>query len=123
MLECKGKKRVSGKNGDVFAEDSVVSGLPAAEIVVVDAREVVVDQRHGVEHFDGASCRHSDGGFASDELASGEAENGSDAFASGEEGVAHGFVDLERFLERNGQVQGFVDGLGFTDNVRREVEG
>lgn len=123
MLECKGKKRVSGQNGDAFAEDFVVRGFPAAEIVVVDAREVVVDQRHGVEHFDGAGCRHSYGGFASDELASGEAENGSDAFASGEERVAHGFVDLEWFLERNGQVQGFVDGLGFTDNVRREVEG
>ena len=123
MLEGKGKKRVSGQKGDVFAEDFVVRGFPAAEIVVIDAREIVVDEGHGVEHFDGASCRHSDGCFSSDELASGDAEKGPDPFASGEERVAHVFVDLDWFLERNDQVQGSVDGLGFTDYVRHEVEG
>lgn len=63
-----------------------------------------MDQRHGVDHLDGASSRHSDGFFSSDELASGDAENGSDSFSSGEERVTHGFVDLEWLTERHGGV-------------------
>ena len=82
-----------------------------------------MDQRHGVDHLDGAGRRHGEGLFPADELAGGDAEDGPDAFAAGEEGVAHRLVDLERLPEGDGGVQGSVDGVGFAEDVRHEVEG
>ena len=71
----------------------MVGGFSTAEVVVVHAREVVVDERHGVDHLDGAGG--GEGGFlvAAYELAGGDAEQGADPLAAGEEGVAHGLVD------------------------------
>ncbi|KAJ4913912.1 Uncharacterized protein Rs2_08533 [Raphanus sativus] len=37
--------------------------------------------------------------------------------------VAHRLVDLERLAERHGGVEGSVDGLGFAEDVRHEIEG
>jgi hypothetical protein len=54
-LEGEGLERVAGEDGDGFAEDDVAGGLAAAEVVVVERGEVVVDERVGVEHLDGGA--------------------------------------------------------------------
>ena len=51
-LVGKGLERVAGKDGGGFSEGDVAGGLAAAEVVVVERGEIVVDERVGVEHFD-----------------------------------------------------------------------
>ena len=60
-MEGKGLEGIAGEDGDRVAEDLVAGGLTAAEIVVVEGREVVMDERVGVEHFDGGA--ELDGGL------------------------------------------------------------
>jgi hypothetical protein len=52
-LEGAGLQRVAGQDGDGLAEDHVTGGLAAAQVVVVQSRQVVVDERVGVEHLEG----------------------------------------------------------------------
>ena len=52
-LEGAGLQRVAGQNGDGLAEGHVAGGLAAAQIVVVQGGQVVVDERVGVEHLQG----------------------------------------------------------------------
>ena len=54
-LVGEGLERVSGEDGDGFAENDVAGGLAAAEIVVVERRQIVVDERIGVQHLDGCA--------------------------------------------------------------------
>jgi hypothetical protein len=101
----------------------VARGLSAAEIIVVHARKVVVDQRHGVDHLHSASREHGHAFGATDELAGGDAEDGADSLATGKEGVAHGLVKLMGLFQRNGGVEGLVDGINFLGYVIFETEG
>ena len=54
-LEGEGLEGVAGEDGDGFAEDDVAGGLAAAEVVVVEGGEVVVDEGVGVEHLEGCA--------------------------------------------------------------------
>ena len=53
-LEGQRLQRVAGQDGGGLVELLVTGGLAAPEIVVVHGRQVVVDQRIGVQEFDGA---------------------------------------------------------------------
>ena len=46
-------QRVAREHGDAFAEHFVVGRTTAAQVVVVHARQIVVDERVGVNAFDG----------------------------------------------------------------------
>ena len=50
-----GLQRVAGEDGDRFAERHVAGGLAAAQVVVVERGQVVVDQRVGVQHLEGCA--------------------------------------------------------------------
>ena len=52
-LEGAGLQRVAGQDGDGFAKGLVAGGLAAAQVVVVQGGQIVVDQRIGVEHLQG----------------------------------------------------------------------
>ena len=88
-LEGDGEERVARKNGDSFPEGLVASGAAAAEIVIIHARQIVVHERVGMNAFDGAGERQSGFGLATTGLRGGEAEDGTEALAAGEEAVAH----------------------------------
>jgi hypothetical protein len=95
-LEGEGLEGVAGEDGDGFAEDDVAGGLAAAEVVVVEGGEVVVDEGVGVDHLEG--CAESIGSGwevagACDHASGFHAEDGAEALATGEGGVAHGAVD------------------------------
>ena len=55
-FESEGEQGIAGENGGGFAEFLVARRLAAAQIVVVEGRQIVVNQRVGVDEFDGA-CR------------------------------------------------------------------
>ena len=63
-LESQGQQRVAGQNRRRFAERLVTGGPAAAHVVVVHGRQVVVDQRIGVHHLDGAGRRQGRRGRA-----------------------------------------------------------
>jgi hypothetical protein len=74
----------------------VTGGLAAAEVVVVEGGEVVVDEGVGVEHLQGcAEVGYSFGvGFGACDHACGlHAEDGAEALAACEGAVTHGAVD------------------------------
>ena len=53
-FEGLGEQGVAGEDGDGVAEFLVARGLAAAEVVVVESGEIVVDEGIGVDEFDGA---------------------------------------------------------------------
>ena len=108
------QQRVARQHRDAFAKDLVVGRFAAAEIVIVHRRQIIVDERIGVDALNGAGKRHGVG-FASTAGRSGrEAERGAHPLATGKERIAHGFVDgggpgffgRQEFIERG------VDGFG-----------
>ena len=100
-FEGEGLEGVAGEKGDGFAVDLVAGGDAAAEIFVIHAGEVVVDEGVGVEALDGGGGEEGGGaGGAASTAGRGTsfggsgAEEGSEALAAGEEAVAHGGVEL-----------------------------
>jgi len=93
--ELKGErlKGVAGEEGDGFAIDFVAGGDAAAQVVVIHARQVVVNEGVGVEAFDGGGGQ--EGGLArrAAGCGGGGTEDGAQAFAAGEQAVAHGGVE------------------------------
>ena len=108
------QQRVARQHGDAFAEHLVVGRLAAAEIVVVHRRQIVVDERVGVDALDGARQRQGVGFASAAGCRRGEAKRGAHPLAAGEERIAHrlvdgrgpGFVAGQEFIERG------VDGFG-----------
>ncbi len=88
-----GQKAVTREYSNGFAIDAVVCWATPTEIIVVHAGEIVVNQGVGVNAFDGASGGNSDGLVSSNSPSGGEAEDGTQAFASCEKTVAHGSVN------------------------------
>ena len=94
-VEGEGLEGVAGEDGGGFAEDDVAGGLAAAEVVVVEGGKVVVDEGVGVEHLEGGAevgCAFGDFAGACDHAGGFHAEDGAEAFAAGEDAVAHGAV-------------------------------
>ena len=54
-LEGAGLQGVAGQDGGGLVEGAVARRLAAAQVVVVHRRQVVVDQRIGVQHLDRGS--------------------------------------------------------------------
>jgi hypothetical protein len=59
-----GQKAVTCEDSDSFAIDAVVCGSTPTEIIVVHARQIVVNEGVGVNAFDGASGWNCKGLFS-----------------------------------------------------------
>ena len=92
-FEREREKSITRKNCRGFAELFVGSGLAAAKIVVVERGEIVVDERVGVNEFDGASGIVRGCDVRIEDASGFEAQNWADAFTAGEDAVTHGLVD------------------------------
>ena len=76
------QKAVAREQRLAFTENLVVCGLAAAHVVVVHAGQIVVDQRIGVHHFDGAGKRHRFLLRAAAQLAELERQHGAHALSA-----------------------------------------
>jgi hypothetical protein len=56
-LECEGEQRIARENRHGVAEDLVVGELAAAVVVVIERRQIVVNQRVGVDELERAGRR------------------------------------------------------------------
>ena len=96
-FEGAGLQRVAGEDGDGFAEGHVAGRLAAAQVVVVEGGQVVVDERVGVQHLEGrAEAFNAAGQRACDGDGGLHGENGAQPFAAGKDRVAHGAVNRRR---------------------------
>ena len=71
-----GEETIASKYGHRFAENAVVSWATAAEVVVIHARKVVMDQGVGVDAFDGTSGGEGEGFRTTGGPGGGQAEDG-----------------------------------------------
>ncbi len=95
-LEGEGLEGVAGEDGGGFAEDDVAGGLAAAQVVVVECGEVVVDEGVSVDHLEGRAevgCAFGNFSGTCDHAGGFHAEDRAEAFAAGEDAVTHGAVD------------------------------
>ena len=87
-------QRVSGEDGVGLPKHLVARGFSAAKIVVIHAREIVVNQRVCMQHFNaaggGQGCRAVSAGY----LAEFYQQQRTYSLSSGKKGVAHGVQKL-----------------------------
>ena len=91
-----GLEGVAGEDGGGFSEDDMAGGLAAAEVVVVERGQIVMDERIGVQHLDRCGEFFDAVGWlrgARDHAGGLDAEHRAEALAAGEDAVAHGAVD------------------------------
>jgi hypothetical protein len=114
-----GLQGIAGQDGDGLAKGHVAGGFAAAKVVVVEGGKVVVDERVGVEHFDGcAEPLNAARQFARNGHGCLHGQHRPQTLAAGKGGVAHGAVDRgghgigagKQFLQRAvGQLRALLD--------------
>jgi hypothetical protein len=93
QLERKRLQRIADEQRGRFVIFDVHGRLAAPQDVVVHARQVVVDERVGMDHLDCASGDLEAFGSGADQLARAEAKQRTDALAAFEGRVAHRIVE------------------------------
>jgi hypothetical protein len=91
---------VTGKNRAGFIEFFVGGRLAATQIVVVHCRQIVVNQRIGVDQLNRAGSAVSLLGLAAERFARGVGQQRTHAFAAIHHAVAHGLVKARQFRQR-----------------------
>ncbi len=93
-LQC-----IAGQYRDGFPKNHVTSRTSAAQIVVVERRQIIVDEGIGMQHFErGSQIVDAGRQRAGHHAARLPAENRAQAFAARKHTVTHGFVDGNRML-------------------------
>jgi len=81
-LKRQGEQSIAGEDCGGFAKLFVARGLSAAEVIVIQSRQIVANQRIGVNEFDGASRIHSRAGVRVKNARRLKAQNGLNAFVA-----------------------------------------
>ncbi len=89
-LEGERQQRIARQYRHGVAEDFVTGGPAAPQVVVVERRQVVMNQRIGVHQFKRAGRVLHARGAVGNGVGGGHAQDGADALAAGEQAVAHG---------------------------------
>mmetsp|Transcript_2405 Transcript_2405/g.5626 ORF Transcript_2405/g.5626 Transcript_2405/m.5626 type:complete len:292 (-) Transcript_2405:196-1071(-) len=122
VFECEREECIARENGHVFTVNLVARRRAAPEVVVVQARQIVVDQTHRVDHLQGARGRH---GLPQQsivphglvlvavrfvhELECRDAECWSDPLTASEQSVSHCLVNDFGVRFRHSGIEGLVD--------------
>ena len=91
-------ERIAREDRHGLAKNFVARGHPSAQIVIVQRRKIVVDERVCVNHFDGARKRQQHSSSASHTLPGSQNKNGPDPLASRKHGITHSTVNRRGFL-------------------------
>ncbi len=106
-----GEQRVAGEQRDPLAERDVRARAPAPLVVVVHRRQVVVDEREGVDELERRRRGERVVDRASVRLGDGEAEHGPHALASGLERVAQRLLEPAELGSERERAQIRLDGV------------
>ena len=88
-LEGHGEQGIACENGDGIPEDFVIGRLPAAKVVVIEGRKIVMDEGIGVHHFQSARGRQGRAKRAADGAGGFQTKDRPDTFAASKQAVAH----------------------------------
>jgi len=88
-----GEEGVANEDSHAFAVDFVRGGATTTEGIIIHAGEVIVDEGIGVHDLDRAGGGEGIFSFASTSFGGGEGEDGAEAFATCEDGVAHALMN------------------------------
>ena len=104
-----GQERVAREDRDVLAVRDVRARASAAQVVVVQGREIVVDEAERVHELERAGGREQLLGIAAERLAGREAEHGPDPLAAAEERVADRLGEPAQLLGQRESGQPLLD--------------
>jgi hypothetical protein len=118
------KQGIAGEDSNAFPEHFVIGGFATTKIIVIHGRQVVVDQRIGMNTFDRAGQGHGVSLGASASSGGGQAQSGAHSFSSRKEGVPHGLMDRCRAGGRWRQkaIQRAIDRFGAGDKEVLQIE-
>jgi len=88
------EQTVPRQDGLAFAKGYVAGGLAPPEIVIVHGREIIVDERIGVDVLEGNGAGNRRFSGSAQDLGREHAEHGADPFATGFQAVPHGLAHL-----------------------------
>ena len=95
---------VSREDGDGLAKRLVAGGPSAAQVVVIERGQVIVDERVGVQHLKGrAKLFHAQRNAAGNHARGLHAKDGPQALAAGEHAMPHGLMDGRGILRWRGE--------------------
>ena len=92
-----GQQRVAGEDADRLAVDDVRRLASAPQVVVVDGREIVVDQRIGMDQLQRADGHEQRLDVGAAGLGGCHGQDRADAFSAAEDRIAHRVVDARRW--------------------------
>ena len=93
-LEGGGEQSIPRQDGGGLSVNFMVGGPPPAQVVVVHAGQIVVDQGVAVQHLDGSRKGFGCGGIAPQHVAYAEHQNRPHPFAAAHQAVAGRLTDL-----------------------------
>ena len=71
----------------------MIGGLSTSQIIIVHGGQVVVNQRHGVDHLQGDCSRHGNFFGTTKHFTGRQTQDGSDTFSSRHQRISHRFRD------------------------------
>ena len=101
----------------------MVRGPTPPQVVVVHGRQVVVDQRHRVDHLQGDGGGNGELRVLTGQFAGRQAQNRPQALTAGQQGVAHRLPQGFRPLRGQGAVEGLVHPGPGSLQIGGEIEG
>ena len=104
-LKCQSEQAVTGKHCHSFTKNLMIGQTAAAIIIVIHARQVIVNQRIGVNHFQTASHGQIIVALAAHSLCRSHQQNRTNAFTACHQAVFHSFIYLGNTLFGNSVLQ------------------
>src|SRR2546429_7479785 len=89
-FESQRQESIASEDGDGFAKFPMASGLAAAEVIVVQCRQVIVNQGVGVDEFNGACGMKRGRYFAEESARRLETQDRSNSLSTCKDAVTHG---------------------------------
>jgi hypothetical protein len=102
----------------------MIGRLATSQIIIIHCRQVIVNQRHGMDHLQCDSSWHGHFLGTAKHFTGRQTQNWSDALSSRHEGISHGFRDQIslRFRTDHRFLQSLGDGRLFAHNVFRQIK-
>ena len=104
QLECMHTEGIARHHGRSFAKLLVACELATAVVVVIDAREVVVNKAERVEHFESARRKPNFITFAAEHVKRGFSESRTQTLAACKHGITHSLVQTARTVLYRGEM-------------------
>jgi hypothetical protein len=110
-LKCNGKESIARQHGGCLVEGDMRRRSSSAEVVIVHAWEIVMDQGICVQHFHGSANTQSARRIDVKQRRRAQNQKRAQPFAGGENGISHRLVDalVQTMRRRQNTLQQRVD--------------